>query len=197
MGVFEFFQRSAGKWRSLRTTHHLAFRRSESGGTEIQIRALRAEESQILALCELHQVDPATTVGGAYVTWEGGMAWDREGEQHQGETVFALVPDAENPDQGTLLRSLGYAEITPAVGRYRLVGDRLELATPYQSMKAIEQFWFVNPNLRLRSSTVEWMGGINTASFCTECRIEDGEGNPVAAIVDRTDASALATFLAA
>ncbi|NJK61219.1 MAG: phycobiliprotein lyase [Oscillatoriales cyanobacterium SM2_1_8] len=197
MGVFEFFQRSAGKWRSLRTTHHLAFRRSESGGTEIQIRALMADDPQILDLCRLHQVDPATAVGGAYVTWEGGMAWDREGEQHQGETVFALVPDADDPGQGTLLRSLGYAEITPAVGRYRLAGDRLELATPYQSMKAIEQFWFVNPNLRLRSSTVEWMGGINTASFCTECRIEDADGQPVTAIVEPAAAQTLATFLAA
>ncbi|NEO00234.1 MAG: phycobiliprotein lyase, partial [Moorea sp. SIO3I7] len=31
MDAMEFFQLSAGNWRSQRTTHHLAFRQAEKG----------------------------------------------------------------------------------------------------------------------------------------------------------------------
>ena len=32
------------------------------------------------------------------VAWHGEMAWDRDGEgNHEGTTVFALVPDEDNP----------------------------------------------------------------------------------------------------
>jgi hypothetical protein len=43
-------------------------------------------------------------------------------------------------------------------------------------MTTIERFWFANPNLRLRTSTVQRFGGFNTATFCTEMRaLEESE----------------------
>ena len=77
MDAMEFFRRSAGTWRSQRTTHHLAFRRAEMGGSEIQVRALSKEDEQVIELCKMHEVDPALAIGGAYVSWNGSMAWDR------------------------------------------------------------------------------------------------------------------------
>ena len=69
MNVMEFFQQSAGQWHSQRTTHHLPFRRAELGGSNIKVEAL-------------HEVDPNTAVGGAYVEWDGAMAWDKDNESH-------------------------------------------------------------------------------------------------------------------
>ncbi len=48
MDAMEFFQLSTGKWRSQRTTHHLAFKRSEKGESEIQIKALAADDPQVV-----------------------------------------------------------------------------------------------------------------------------------------------------
>ncbi|MEM9508723.1 MAG: phycobiliprotein lyase, partial [Cyanobacteria bacterium P01_E01_bin.35] len=56
----EFFQQSAGKWRSQRTTHHLPFRRAESGGSDIQVDFLDAKDPKIVANCEMHNEDPQT-----------------------------------------------------------------------------------------------------------------------------------------
>ena len=36
----EFFQFSAGQWQSRRVTHHLPFRRAESGGSNITVESL-------------------------------------------------------------------------------------------------------------------------------------------------------------
>jgi len=174
MDAIEFFQLSAGRWRSQRTTHHLPFRRAEMGESEIQVETLTAKHPEIAALCELHQIDPSLAVGGSRVSWLGSMDWDREGDDnHQGKTVFAIVPDVDNPRQGRLLRERGYAEIVPVIGRFHLDDeDGLVLTTEYETMSSIERFWFANPNLRLRTSTVKRFGGFSTASFCSETRVE-------------------------
>jgi hypothetical protein len=173
MDAMEFFQQSAGKWRSQRTTHHLPFRRAETGDSEIFVESLPADHPKILEICQIHEFDPALAVGGAFVSWDGSMAWDKEDENHQGTTVFALIPDVDNPRKGMLLRERGYAEIVPIAGRYQMDDEEgLVLVTEYDTMSTIERFWFINPNVRLRTSTVQRYGGFNTATFCTEVRTE-------------------------
>ncbi|MEB3179024.1 MAG: phycobiliprotein lyase [Nostocaceae cyanobacterium] len=174
MDAIEFFQLSAGRWRSSRTTHHLAFKRAEIGDSDILVENLAADHPEIIALCEMHEIDPSLSVGGSRVTWLGSMAWDREGEgSHEGKTIFAIIPDTDNPRQGRLLRERGYAEIVPVVGSFHMdEEDGLVLTTDYETMSASERFWFASPNIRMRTSTVKRFGGFSTASFCTETRVE-------------------------
>ena len=189
----EFFQQSAGKWRSQRTTHHLPFRRAESGGSDISVEFLDANDDRIAAICQMHDVDPQTAIGGAFVSWDGSMAWDKENEDHKGTTVFALIPTAQDARKGKLLRERGYAEIVPVAGEYQMdEEDGLVLITEYETMSIIERFWFVNPDLRLRSSTVKRFGGFNTATFCAESRVNDlSESQPIAENVKDAKAFAI------
>ena len=178
MDAMEFFEKSAGRWRSQRTTHHLAFRRAEMGDSEIVVETLGPEVARVVEICKYHQIDPALAVGGALVSWQGSMAWDKEGENHSGETVFAIVPDPDNPRKGRMLRERGYAEIAPVAGRYEMDDeDGLVLTTEYETMSAEERFWFASSDLRLRSSTVKRFGGFSTASFCSETRIDSENGS--------------------
>ena len=187
----EFFQQSAGRWRSQRTTHHLPFRRAESGSSDINVQFLDAGDEKIAAICQMHDVDPQQAIGGAFVSWNGSMAWDRENEDHKGTTVFALIPDSDDLRKGKLLRERGYAEIVPVAGEYYMDReDGLVLITEYETMSIIERFWFVNPDLRLRSSTVKRFGGFNTATFCAESRL--GESEPTPATAENIDAESWA-----
>jgi hypothetical protein len=170
--AMEFFQHSAGKWKSQRTTHHLPFRRAESGGSDISVEFLEASDSRIAEICQMHDVDSNLAIGGAFVSWDGSMAWDKDNEDHKGTTVFALIPETDNPRKGKLLRERGYAEIVPVAGLYEMDSeDGLVLITEYETMTIYERFWFINSNLRLRSSTVQRFGGFNTATFCAEARV--------------------------
>jgi CpeS-like protein len=174
MDAMEFFQHSTGRWRSQRTTHHLAFKRAETGESEIEVEALAADHPKVIEICQLHQVDPSLAIGGAYVSWQGSMGWDKEDENHEGSTVFALVPDAVHDRQGVLLRERGYAEIVPVAGHYEMDDEEaLVLTTEYETMSSVERFSFAAPNLRMRTSTVKRFGGFSTATFCTEFRIEE------------------------
>jgi hypothetical protein len=184
MDAMEFFISSAGEWRSLRSTHHLAFRKAEVGDSNIQVTALSADDARVVEICQMHEVDPSRAAGGAFVTWHGSMAWDKDDENHQGSTVFAIVPDPENPRQGLMLRERGYAEIMPVAGRFEMDDqDGLLLITEYETMSSIERFWFANPNVRMRTSSVKRFGGFSTSTFCTEVRVEpdaDAASEPAA-----------------
>jgi CpeS-like protein len=188
MNAMEFFQKSSGQWKSQRTTHHLAFRRTESGTSDISVESLPADDPRIVEICEMHDRDPKLAIGGAYVTWQGSMGWDKEDENHEGTTVFALVPSDETGRQGVLLRERGYAEIVPVAGQYEIdADDALVLTTEYDSMSVIERFSFASPSLRMRTSMVKRFGGFSTATFCTEFRVaESGEAPVVSGMAQYT-----------
>lgn len=172
MDAMEFFGQSAGRWRSQRSTHHLPFRRAETGASEIEVKTLAADDLRVVEICQLHQVDPSLAAGGALVSWQGTMAWDKTDENHTDSTVMVIVPDRDNPRAGQLLREKGYAEIAPVAGRYLMDdADGLILLTEYETMSSQERFSFINPDLRMRTSAVKRFGGFSTASLCVETRI--------------------------
>lgn len=157
----------------------------------IEVLEVEAGDPRLRAIAELHDQDPAGLVGGCQVRWSGSMAWDKAGEAHQGESVFGLIPTDASGREGLLLRDRGYAETAPVAGHFRMDDrDGLLLTTAYETMSSLERFWFPNPNLRLRTSTVEGLS--NTASFCMESRCQESGGDG-----ETADAGEGATGLAA
>ncbi|AFY72039.1 phycobilin lyase, CpcS-I subunit (plasmid) [Thalassoporum mexicanum PCC 7367] len=182
MDAMQFFRQSSGNWRSQRTTHHLAFRRSEIGDSAIYVETLSTEHPKIAEICAMHEADPNEAIGGAFVTWQSSMAWDQEKENHVGETIFVLIPTDADRRQGKLLRERGYAEITPIVGEYHLDEENgLVLITDYETTNSYERFWFVNEDVRLRASTVKRFGGFSTATFCIETKETQAEAEETSA----------------
>ena len=176
MDIQEFFEQSAGKWFSQRTSHHLAFKQAENGKSNITIEMLSADDSEVAKLCQQYDIDPRLALCGARVTWDGMMEWDGEGnadkEQHKGSTVLVPVPDPDKPNEGQLLREMGYAEKAPVAGRYIMGSDdALTLITDYETMYSEERLWFASPNLRLRTSILKRFGGFSMASLSSEIRM--------------------------
>ena len=178
-----FFQQSCGRWRSQRSVHHLLHRRAEAGGSLIVVEDLDPDDSRLKTLAEQHGKSPECIAGGSFVRWSASMAWDQNGDAHDGETIFGLIPDGPEGRSGSLLRDLGYAEKAPATSTFRMdEQDGLILCTSYETMTVWERFWFTSPNVRLRSSTVEGLS--NNASFCMETRLSDGEDDFPASSAD-------------
>jgi hypothetical protein len=170
MNIEEFFELSAGKWFSHRTSHHLAFKQSEDGKSDIVIETLAADHPEVIKLCQQYEIDPSAASCGARVTWNGTMEWDEE--KHQGSTVLVTVPDADKPGEGKLLREMGYAEKAPVAGTYKMGDDgALTLTTEYETMWSEERLWFASPNLRMRVSVLKRFGGFSMASFTSEIRM--------------------------
>ncbi|MER3492133.1 MAG: phycobiliprotein lyase [Mastigocladus sp. ERB_26_2] len=170
MSIEEFFELSAGKWFSHRTSHHLAFKQSESGKSDIVIEMLAADHPEVIKLCEQYEIDPKRASCGARVTWNGTMEWDEQ--DHKGSTVLVPVPNEDNPNEGKLLREMGYAEKMPVAGSYKIGDDdALTLITEYETMWSEERLWFASPNLRMRVGVLKRFGGFSMASFTSEIRM--------------------------
>lgn len=170
MDIVEFFEQSVGKWSSMRTSHHLAFKQQEGGKSTIEIELLDKSDAAVIQLCELYQIDAALALCGARVTWDGTMEWDEE--KHSGSTVLVPIADPNNANEGQLLREMGYAEKAPVAGRYMMAeNNELTLITEYDTMYSKERLWFESPNVRLRHSILKRFGGFSMASFCSEVRM--------------------------
>ena len=152
------------------------------------VEELLVDDPRLTAIAQLHGQDPAGLVGGCRVRWSGSMAWDKAGEDHQGESVFGLIPTDGRGRAGLLLRDRGYAETAPVAGHFRMDDrDDLLLSTAYETMGSLERFSFAGPNVRLRTSTVEGLS--NTASFCVETRCGDGDGPHLTALPSAASAN--------
>ena len=167
-----FFRLSCGRWTSQRSQHHLLHRRAEAGASFIVVEELHKGDARLAEIAQRNNESVERIVGGCWVRWSGSMAWDRAGESHEDQTMFGLIPSDDAGRSGLLLRDRGYAEKAPVAGQFHMDAENgLILTTDYEMMSSLERFWFADPNLRLRTSTVQGLS--NNASFCMETRMLD------------------------
>ena len=174
MNVQEFFELSAGKWFSQKTSQHLTLKQSEHGKSDLTIEILPQDNPQIVKLCQQTGIDPSLIWGGAKYTWKGTLSWDTQlqssGNQ-QGETIAILVPDAPAAKTGKLFHiDRQNAQLPQA--RYTLGDDdALTLVTTAENTCAEERVWFESNNVRIRTTIVTQTDGNSIASFYSEIRM--------------------------
>lgn len=169
MDIIEFFQQSAGKWFSQRTSHYINPPQLEAGKTDLWIEILSPSEADVIKLCQQHRVDASTALLGVRVKWDG-IVGANQGKQ-AGSTVIVAIANPQNPSTGQFLQQTANLE-APVAGRYILGNDdTLTLITETETIYVEERLWFESPNLRLRTSTVKRSDGFSVASFCSEIRM--------------------------
>lgn len=167
MDIVEFFELSAGKWASMRTSHHFAMKQQEGGKTNLEIELLDKGDPAVVQLCEQYQVDPAEALCAVRATWDGTMEFEKI--KKPGATVLVAIA-SDQPNQGQLLKAS--ANKTPVTGRYQITeDDQVKLITESETMYAEERIWFESENVRLRHSTLKQADGFSLASFCSEIRL--------------------------
>jgi phycoerythrin-associated linker protein len=171
MDMAQFVHNSIGCWKSQRSAHHLAFAHFEAVQSEIQISLLQVTDPPVQDLCRQYHIDPIRAIAPFSMSWQGQSDWE-DSEPSQGSCVLVPIPDPDGA--GQLLRSQGYAEEIPAIGRYVFLPDgTFVLTTPYDRASAEERIWFVTPQMRCRVSLIKTRSGtgVVTASFASEIRV--------------------------
>ncbi|MEH1976098.1 MAG: phycobiliprotein lyase [Nostoc sp.] len=170
MNIEEFFQLSAGKWFSHRTSQHLAFNQSENSKSDIIIETLAVDHPEAIKLCQQYKINPSSASCATKITWNGTMEKDQV--KHSGSTVLVSVPDADNPAQGKLLREIVDVNKIPVAGRYKIDSDgALILTIEDETISSEERLWFASPNLRMRVNVLKSFGGFSITSFTSEIRM--------------------------
>lgn len=178
MEIVNFFETLAGKWFSQRTTHFLATQTSKAGQSNLLIEFLPHIDPAVIKLCEELGQDASQAACGLRISQDGRMDGETRSTQSTALMV-ALQPDsaADTPQgQSGLLLQKAEASGKALTGRYSLDQEVLMLTTETAEGQAQERLWFVNPNLRMRTSVLQSTEGVQLTSFCSEIRM--GLGRP-------------------
>ena len=108
------------------------------------------------------------------IEWSGTTSWEdtqTSKEKLSGQSI--LVPIKHSKISGIILRSKGYTEEREAISRYQILSDgTIIFLTTYDKTIAEERIWFINQNVRCRSSVIKSreMNAILQTSFASEIR---------------------------
>lgn len=175
MNVREFFELSAGKWFSQKTSQHLTLKQSEHGKSDLVIEILPSDDSQVTQLCQQAGVDPTTSWGGVKYNWKGTIAWDNSSQtapNQQGESIAIAISDSPESSTGKLFHtSTGNAK-SLQIAQYMMGDDdALTLVTTQGSTSSEERVWFESNNVRVRTVITTQANGDSLASFYSEIRM--------------------------
>lgn len=165
MDIVNFFETLAGKWFSQRTTHNLAGQSSQSGQSNLVIEFLPATEGDLAQACAPLGHDPDQIACGLRVHQDSQI--DGQPQKTQ-STALMVILAPTTAGEGVLVQAAGSSVLQ---GRYRVEDEVLSITTPTEAGQVEERLWFVNPNLRMRTSVVKVGDTEQIASFCSEIRM--------------------------
>ncbi len=169
MDIKEFFELSAGKWFVQRTSYQLCEEKAENSKSEIINEILGSDDSAVIQLCQQHRVDINSIWGGLKSSWDTGVDWGKK--KQTGWSILIPVGNAENSDQGKILRSVsGKANLSGSLSYVMGEDEALTITYSSDSLHMEERLWFASPNLRLRTSLAKNGGGYTQTTFYSEIR---------------------------
>lgn len=165
MDIVNFFETLAGKWFSQRTTHSLTSQSSQAGQSNLLIEFLPGSDSDLAQACAPLGHDPSHIACGLRVHQDSQVDGSTQKIQSSALMVF-LTPTAAG--DGVLVQT---GTASPTQGSYHVADEVLTIVTPTETGQVEERLWFVNPNLRMRTSVFKVGDAVQLASFCSEIRM--------------------------
>lgn len=150
--VAEFFQASAGKWRSERRYYTLPDGETKEMVSLITIRFLEQGCAELQELAQLHQLSDSTVLTcGAQVSWESRDSVSQQ-KPSKGSTLFGV-------SGSTLYRDRGFATSKPVTAEYYFLEPQtLCLRTEYKGSVFEEQLKLIGNGYRTRQTIISRAG---------------------------------------
>jgi hypothetical protein len=150
--VAQFFQRSAGQWRSDRRYYTLPDGATKEMTSLITIRFLPQGCDELRHLAQLHGLTNETLMTcGTEVKWDSEDSVSGQ-KQSQGSTLFGV-------DGGLMYRDRGFATTKPITAAYTLANpETLALRTEYKGSVFEEEVKLVGQQYRTRQTIISRAG---------------------------------------
>ena len=151
--INQFIRKSLGEWKSIRSTHSLAFQEVENSISRIIIKNIDIKNPKVVELLEKHNSTTNNYLIGLSISWQAISDWEENQKQEEDQTILLFLPRKEN--SGIVLRSKGYTEAKISSSEYFIDNnDNLNLKTIYHSTLSEEKICFLSTHLRSRFSVI-------------------------------------------
>ena len=103
--INQFIKKSLGEWKSLRSTHSLAFQEVENSTSKILIKELDIKKKNVIELLEKNIFNFKPSVIALSISWQSISDWDMDQKPEENKTIILFLP--KNKNKGTVLRNEG------------------------------------------------------------------------------------------
>ena len=168
--IKEFIDKSIGEWKSIRSTHTLAFQEFENTNSNLIITYQNIESKQLLEIKNRYKSSQNRSFA-INIKWNSISEWTTENRSEESNTTLIFIPKDEYT--GILIKDKGYAEQIPSSSRYIIdEGNTFNIQTEYNSTISEEKIWFLTENVRSRYSVIKnkMNKGILQTSHATEIK---------------------------
>tara|TARA_B100001121_G_C18342435_1_gene458594 strand:+ start:46 stop:585 length:540 start_codon:yes stop_codon:yes gene_type:complete len=168
--IKEFIDQSIGEWKSIRSTHTLAFQEFENTNSRLIISYQSIKSEEVLKFKSRFKINQNISFA-IKISWKSTSEWTTENKSQESNTILMFVPKDEYT--GTLIRDKGYAEEIPATSLYYLDESKVfNIESEYNATISEEKIWFLSKNVRSRYSVIKNKinNGILQTSHASEIR---------------------------
>jgi len=151
--INQFIDKSIGEWKSIRSTHTLAFQEFENSTSKIYIQHINKKNKKVVEIFKNYKFSLNLESIAISINWQAISDWDNDDISEGDETIMIFLPKDEN--SGIVLRNKGYTESFISSSNYFVdEQNNLNIKTIYKSTVSQERISFLSTHVRSRFSTI-------------------------------------------
>ena len=151
--INKFIKKSLGEWKSLRSTHSLAFQEVENSTSKIVIKELEIKNKNVVELLEKNNLSFKSSTIAVLISWQAISDRGMDQKIEADKTTLLFLPKDKN--KGIILRNKGYTESVISSSEYLIdKNDNLNIKTVYRTTISEEKICFLSSHIRSRYSVI-------------------------------------------
>ena len=152
--INQFIDKNIGEWKSIRSTHTLAFQEFENSTSKIYIKHINSKNKKVVEIFKNYKLSLNLESIAISIKWKTSSDWDDDDDISEGdETILIFLPKDET--SGIVLRNKGYTESFISSSNYFIdEQNNLHIKTIYKSTISEERISFLSTHIRSRFSTI-------------------------------------------
>ena len=151
--INQFIDKSIGEWKSIRSTHTLAFQEFENSTSKIYIKLINPKNKKVIEILKNYNLSSKFERTAISIKWQALSDWEDNDMSELDETILIFLPKDKN--SGIVLRNKGYTESFISSSNYFVdEQNNLNIKTFYKSTVSEERISFLSTHIRSRFSTI-------------------------------------------
>jgi len=151
--INQLIDQSIGEWKSIRSTHTLAFQEFENSTSRIYIKHINKKNKKVVEIFKNYKFSLNLESIAISINWQAISDWSNDDISEGDETILIFLPKDEN--SGIVLRNKGYTESFISSSNYFVdEQNNLHIKTTYKSTVSEERISFLSTHVRSRFSTI-------------------------------------------
>ena len=151
--INQFIDESIGEWKSIRSTHTLAFQEFENSTSKIYITHINSKNKKVIEIFKNYKLSLSPEIIPISIKWQAISDWEENNINKADETILIFLP--KDDKSGIVLRNKGYTESFISSSNYFVdEQNNLHIKTIYKSTVSEERISFLSTHIRSRFSTI-------------------------------------------